>query len=239
VIKILLLVLAICSSQVFAQCSESATKLTATYQLTAQNGPTSHQNALVLWRNGATVAHQYPQTNITESWYLLQNKQIKPTRFFDTQQRAIEYQPGEKVHGKSESDWWYRYQLLSNDLIAQLEKTTVSGKGCQRVQHYSQQVGDTKIELQWLVESQLIRYYRWQQGNKQEVWQLQNLSHDAALIDNFFSQRADYQNTDFADIGDDHSDPFLIKMVTLGFIEHGASGFYDDKGNALDGAHHH
>ncbi|MFT6897794.1 MAG: hypothetical protein ACJA13_002205 [Paraglaciecola sp.] len=44
---------------------------------------------------------------------------------------------------------------------------------------------------------------------------------------------------DVSDIGDDHSDPFLIKMVTLGFIEHGASGFYDDKGNALEGAHHH
>jgi hypothetical protein len=102
-----------------------------------------------------------------------------------------------------------------------------------------QQIGDTKIELQWLVESQLISYYSWQKGNNQEVWQLQNLHHDAALIDDFFSQRADYQGTDFADSGDDHSDPFLIKMVTPGFIEHGASGFYDDKGNALDGAYQH
>ena len=35
-----------------------------------------------------------------------------------------------------------------------------------------------------------------------------------------------YQTTDFADIGDDHTDPFLTDMVHQGFIEHGSDGVY-------------
>jgi len=48
-----------------------------------------------------------------------------------------------------------------------------------------------------------------------------------------------YQTTDYADIGDNEGDPFLAKMINLGFIEHGASGFYDANGKALGGGHSH
>ncbi len=93
--------------------------------------------------------------------------------------------------------------------------------------------------MQWDVEQSLLLEYSWQQDNKKEMWTLTEVNHDAKEVDRFFAQRSQYQTTDFADIGDDHSDPFLTKMVTLGFIEKGASGFYDDKGNALAGGHHH
>ena len=42
-----------------------------------------------------------------------------------------------------------------------------------------------------------------------------------------------------ADIGDDHTDPFLTNMVNQGFIEAGASGFYDQNGNAIGEGHRH
>ena len=69
-------------------------------------------------------------------------------------------------------------------------------------------------------------------------WTLTNADYEAD-VSNFFAKRVDYQATDYADIGDDHTDPFLTKMVTQGFIEAGASGFYDQHGRALKGEHNH
>ena len=70
-------------------------------------------------------------------------------------------------------------------------------------------------------------------------WQQQSLSHEQADINAFFASRYGYQTTDYADIGDDHTDPFLTNMVHQGFIEAGASGFYNASGEALEGSHLH
>ena len=79
--KSLLLLLALTTPTVHAQCDVSSTKLSATYQLDSVSGEKHNNTDLILWRSGNTVAHQYPQTHITESWYLSKNQQIKPTRF--------------------------------------------------------------------------------------------------------------------------------------------------------------
>ncbi|MGY0638163.1 MAG: hypothetical protein ACW7DW_14620 [Paraglaciecola chathamensis] len=225
--------------QANAQCTTTPSKLSASYILESSDGAQSRNSELVLYRNGKTVAHHYPQTQITESWYLSPNQQVKPTRSFDSAKRAIEYQPGEKVHGKTETDWDYRNNLISQALLSQLDLVKETGTGCELTRHYSKTIGHTKISVQWAVEQSLLLEYSWQQDNKKEMWTLTEVNHDAKEVDRFFEQRSQYQTTDFADIGDDHSDPFLTKMVTLGFIEKGASGFYDDKGNALAGGHHH
>ena len=31
----------------------------------------------------------------------------------------------------------------------------------------------------------------------------------------------------------------VAKMINLGFIEHGATGFYNQQGEAIQGGHHH
>ncbi|WP_394130517.1 hypothetical protein [Shewanella maritima] len=229
------------------QCQLKAHQIKAQYQLTfAQNQdhhadthihpPRTNQSQLTLWRKGNTVAHQYQQTRITEAWYLLANKQIKPTRYFEQHQRGIEYQPGENVHGKTESDWSYRQQLVSNQLLQQLTLASESGQGCQHQQSFKQTTPSGTLTLVWLPQLQLISQFTWQTSQSTETWQLLDVTHDSQQVDAFFDQLNQYQMTDYADIGDDHSDPFLTSMVTLGFVEHGASGFYDDKGNALSGS---
>ncbi len=45
--------------------------------------------------------------------------------------------------------------------------------------------------------------------------------------------------TDCADIGDNESDPFLLKMINQVDIEHGSAGFYDSKRMSLDASHSH
>ncbi|MCL1142166.1 hypothetical protein [Shewanella gaetbuli] len=233
------------SAQTFAQCELNPDILNASYQLTSssnQTAKTVHQSQINLWRQGNTVAHQYPQTDITESWYLLANQQIKPSRYFDGYQRAIEYQPGEVVHGKTEKDWSYRYQLVSNKLIEQLTLVNESGQGCKRTQRFSKNSPNGLVTLTWLPELKLISQFSWQQGKgKQQVtedWKLIEVGHNPATIKAFFNNLSQYKTTDYADIGDDHSDPFLTQMVTLGFVEHGASGFYDVQGHALEANGH-
>ena len=75
---------------------------------------------------------------------------------------------------------------------------------------------------------------------KQKVhWQLEKIEHKENIITQAFRQRANYQTTDFADIGDNEADPFLIKMINLGFIEHGSSGMYNPQGENIDIDHNH
>ncbi len=90
----------------------------------------------------------------------------------------------------------------------------------------------------WSRDRQLIASFEVESGKTHRTWTLTSTDYNAD-VNSFFAKRADYQATDYADIGDDHTDPFLTKMVTQGFIEAGASGFYNDKGHALEGEHSH
>jgi hypothetical protein len=70
-------------------------------------------------------------------------------------------------------------------------------------------------------------------------WQLKEMVTEDAAVKAAFELRDDYETTDYADIGDNESDPFLLKMINLGHISHGASGFYDEHGHQMDGRHQH
>ncbi|WP_232364963.1 hypothetical protein [Salinimonas marina] len=195
-------------------------------------------SSLSLWRMDNKVAHQYPATQITEVYTLVRNKLIKPVRYFDNHQRAIEYQPGETIHGKRETDFSYRYQLISDTFIDKMTLVGSTDKNCNQTNTYELKTATSFFKLVWRVKHQLIERFEIKQDNMHRIWTLTNADFDAD-ISTFFAKRVDYQSTDFADIGDDHTDPFLTRMVTQGFIEAGASGFYDQHGNALEGEHNH
>jgi hypothetical protein len=192
---------------------------------------------ITLVRQGNTVGHIHSEHQIMQSWYLTPQKKIKPTRYFDAHQRAIEYQPGELIHGQSDQDWSLRYQLISNNLLEQLTVKATGGDGCSSWQSLEDNTGS--FSLTWLPQQRIVQSLSQHKGNIIETWEIKNKSHDNEAIKAIYAQREAYQATDFADIGDDHTDPFLTKMVTLGFIEAGASGFYDAQGNPLSSGHHH
>lgn len=215
--------------------------LTAEYQIQTidkHTGKVLKQTSLTLWRDSHRVAHHYPQTQITEGWERVSDKLIKPTRYFDQHQRAIEYQPGEAVHGKKETDYSSRNQLISNSILASLtlEATLQQQYGVQ--QHFTGHNGTKAITLDWLPQQKLIRKLEIAGKHTSMLWQLKQLTRDQKTVTAFFKQRDNYQGTDFADIGDDHTDPFLTQMVHLGFIEHGASGFYQAH-SEHSGQHNH
>lgn len=223
-------------------CKEKRNQVKADYAITSTwhtaNGKNVRSSALSLWRMGNKVAHQYPATQITEVYTLVRNKLIKPIRYFDSHQRAIEYQPGETIHGKRETDFTYRYQLISDTFIDKMTLVGSAGKNCHQTDTYELKTATRTFKLVWRVKQQLIERFDIEQDNMHRTWTLTNADFDAK-VSSFFAKRATYQSTDYADIGDDHTDPFLTKMVTQGFIEAGSSGFYDQHGNALEGEHNH
>lgn len=224
------------------QCSDpgsSASHLIAEYEIVKSDTSSNKLNQaiqLVLIRNSNEVAHQYPQTGITESWQLNHAEQIKSVRFFDKHARAIEYQPNERVHGKTETDWSYRNQLISDSLLNKFTTTKVRNEDCNRLETKTYTNRQITMHLTWFSELRIVNTFSIkdkQSGTTLESWSLQSIQLSSDQIVPFFNTRHGYLATDFADIGDDHTDPFLTNMMNLGFIEFGASGFYDTQGNAM------
>lgn len=204
------------SAEITSNCTaEDPDFLRADYKIeTTDSAGNVTETSLILWRKGKEVAHQYPQTGITEAWQL--------------------------IKGKRETDWSNRYQLISDSVLSKMvnpDQVITIDSVCNSTQKLAR-IGDTTLTLNWLPNQKLIKQFNIKERNQSVVWTLKNVESDIAKINAFFETRHNYYATDFADISDDHTDPFLTKMVTQGFIEHGASGFYNDKGETI-GHHNH
>jgi hypothetical protein len=217
------------------QCTAKG-QLKAEYKITVQHNLQNMNNntkdtTLVLWRKNNAVAHQYPSTKITEMWQKVNDRLIKPIRFFNAHNRAIEYQPGETVHGKRETDWSYRNQLISDVLLKSMQKVKSYGKDCEQVIQLIQKSNKGELLIEWMPQLKLIKSFQFKGQQRQEDWQLVALDTQSAKTENYFNQLYMYQTIDYADIGDAHTDKFLNEMVTLGFVEASASGYIDSEVN--------
>jgi len=222
------------------QCEVNKDLLSAKYEITITNKSNGkkQKNHLTVWRNGNQVAHELENSNITEIWQKTPKNRVMLMRHFEQQKRGIEYQPTEiktKNHGEL---WQQKTQIVSDHVLDHFTKVKTSGNNCDTVFHFqdsNQKVNQTKLE--WLKELNLLKNYQEESETKSMQWNLVSIEYNKSQIETFFNQRDRYQTTDYADIGDNESDPFLLKMMNLGFIEHGSSGFYDAAGNHL--AHSH
>lgn len=228
------------SHAVQAACPEDSTVIGAKYTITAQNTKTHavHTHHLILWRNGKQVAHQYPDTGITEVWQQTSNGMLRLVQYFDKHQRGIEYQPNEVNHGKGETNWPLKDQLITDKAIKSMQRTSTHGTGCSMSEDYTLTKDGKSISLTWLPGQRLMKTYHEKTASTELKWELVDIIDSAKRVKRIFSARQDYQTTDYIDIGDNESDPFFLKMINLGFVAHGGSGFYDADGHAI-GDHHH
>lgn len=220
-----------------SQCALESQYVQANYQVNSEqttNNTLAQAQQFTLWRTPHQVAEQ--GSELVEVWQQLSNQQIRPIRYFQAHQRGIEYQPSE-VQG--EQDWSTKYQLVSDDFIAKMTLKSEQGEGCEQLQNYQLVQGDTKIELAWLVNKKLVSSMRISKPQLTQTLTLDKVKFDKAAVMQQFANWDSFQTTDYADIGDNEGDPFLAKMINLGFIEHGASGFYDASGKALGDGHSH
>ncbi|MCU4676148.1 hypothetical protein N7931_10955 [Catenovulum sp. 2E275] len=217
-----------------SSCVQSSSQIKAQYQITESQQNHQQSRELTLWRNGEQVAHQ--SDNIVELWQHLKNNQIRPIRYFTEHKRGIEYQPSE-VTGKQ--SWSAKYQLLDKKLIDKMKLVSEQGQGCDKSQLLEFADKNIKIKVNWLPELQLAQSIQISQGQYAREIKLLSKNTDKTLINQQFKQWDLYQTTDYADVGDNENDPFLAKMINQGFIEHGATGFYNQNGEMLQGHGHH
>ncbi|VUD68125.1 hypothetical protein TDB9533_03999 [Thalassocella blandensis] len=197
---------------------------------------------ITLVRNGKEVAHYYPQAHITEIWNQVKDGRTKVVRYFDQHRRGIEYQPHDLNKGKGDKNWDGKYQLMEREFIQSLPVEQQTGDACDLQQRLVLQTAQRKTVLLWLPNKKLVQHFSQRDDVSTTTWELISLSageqgkRDAEV---FFKQRESFQTTDYADIGDSESDPFFRQLINLGFVSHGASGFYDADGHALEGGHTH
>ena len=190
-----------------------------------------------LWRRPNQVAHEHYNKSVTEVWSRSLDGRMKIERYFDAHERAIEYYPSDLPNNGETIQWEKKSQLISNGRLAAMTLVETTGEGCEKTQRYTETVDGMEIILDWMPELKIIAGQTINKSGGVEQWDLLNWTADPADIDAEFDDRVLYQATDFADIGDNESDPFLLNMINLGFIEHGASGFYTSDGQLMVGNH--
>lgn len=194
---------------------------------------------ITLVRHGNSVAIHYSDAHITELWTKLKNNRMVLTRYFNKHQRGISYEPTEMPKELRKSNWDDKFQLLSQHTIEAMTLTKTSDEHCEQQQTRTSKNKHGTITLEWLPKQRLIKTYNATSHGKKSLLQLESVEHDAQAINQYFATLEGFDTTDYADIGDMESDPFLSKMINLGFIEHGPSGFYDSEGNDIGEDHHH
>ncbi len=197
------------------------------------------ENTFSLWRNKNIVAHEDGGKKITEIWHKLPNNFLTMTRYFDDYQRAVNYSPVDLNEGRGEKNWSVKSQIVADSLLASMTLQETSGEGCLVKEKYVATAGQPKRSIEWYPKLKLMASYVLQKNETSIVWTLEEIIQDPKQVAANIAQRNSYNDTDYADIGDNESDPFFQKMINIGFIEHGSSGIYDVDGKEIGKGHHH
>lgn len=219
-------------------CTEKSEQLGAIYSI--ETSGLNHQTKKIksnfeLWRKGHDVLHINQSKQATNQWHTLKNNNVRKISYFDHYQRGIEFEPV----AVSKTKWQLNYQLVSENLLSKMTLISTKGESCERIEHYKFESKGQSVELWWQPKLQLAQKIITIEKEILTVWLLNKTIFSKDEIINVFNKKEDYQMTDYADIGDNESDPFLRKMIRLGFIDHAGSGFYDAQGNQLSNDHHH
>lgn len=180
-----------------------------------------HDDEQVAWRRGQVI-----------SLWSRSGDQASLLRVFPQYQRTIWYPAGDlRALGKG-ADWRgvAGWQLPQENGYSSTGEGVAVVQGCE-ARAFGNVAGSKVL---WLAEAGLPARV---EGLSGVVWQLVSL--ETVSRAESFGRWEQWQSTDFADVGDNEADPFLRRMIALGFVEHGASGFYQADGSPLEGRDSH
>ena len=213
---------AIVSAQIpDSKCSVESNELGARYTVTRRSvsSDAELETHVEIWRRPRQVALVYEATDTTDVWDLVSDGRQKLIRYFDHHERAIEYQPEDIPTGSGTSAWNARIQFIPDAMLESLTFAESTGTGCDRIHRYEGTIDGVAHQLAWRPGLRLIESLETRTDSGAETWRLDDLIVDRAEIDGQFETRSRYQTTDFVDIGDNESDPFLRQVIRLGFVD--------------------
>lgn len=192
-----------------------------------------------VWRMGQMVAHEYEDHDITFLYSNGSGERLLKHQFFDADKRAIEFDSRTIAEHEKGTLWSQKKNLVSDELLKRMETVSERGEGCNSIKELAFETQGSSFDLIWLSEFQLPLSLITKGTSGDTHLKLIEIIGSEEEIKLAFAQRDKYISTDFADIGDNETDPFLRNMINLGFIDHGNSGFYDSEGNDIGGGHGH
>lgn len=192
---------------------------------------------IVLWRSPTQVAYEYPEQGVTDVWSKEVNGQISLVRGFDHYKRSIEYESID-LKGQQRQSWQViRHWVDLSNYKQRKGKQQVATEPCYATQDYVLYHAFSGLGVSWLSHWQLPQRFSAKRGNRLVDYELLKVDSLTANSMSVFGRIDDYASTDFADIGDNESDPFLAKMINMGFIEHHHNGAYNANGQVIGHQH--
>ncbi|MGL4580803.1 MAG: hypothetical protein ACRCVV_12265 [Shewanella sp.] len=198
--------------------------LKAQYQVTDGKG---QQWKMTLFRNGQDFIIQRDAV-IFEQW----TSHGEYVRYFPAEKRSVTYRKGDLRALNIQQDRDQLYYVVSPKLPTLMTKTQVQQQRCFEIQAFAGNVNGLESQLLWIDTIGLP--YQFTLGTTQPNLDYKMVAVEPFSPDAYSALTQDFQDMDFADVGDNESDPFLAKMIKQGFIEHGSSGFYNSDGQALE-----
>ena len=198
------------------------------YQIDNNGQPSG---TLEILRHGSDTALYNPDRQIGEWWLLADAKRPRFHRLFGEQQRRIDYTTGDlRALGVN-----VNFDSIERFAMAPLLGRLKAGEplaNCPAARHYSGEINGRHYQIHWHPEFKLPLLLEIGKGEQRRRWQATAML-DAATVDGRFGQWQQFRPTDFADIGDMETDPFLAKLITQGFVEHAHPTAYHSDGSVI------
>lgn len=179
---------------------------------------TSKKDTVVrYYRLDNRIAYEYKDQKITEIWEKSTNNQAQLIRAFDKDKRSIEYDPID-VRMEKQSSSWDIHKNLANPKLFNLKNPQVLQIGSCRYEHYEEIIDGKKIIMDYEANNNILISLKVKKLNIMLYsYKLKDIKGINKKV-NHVKTAISYDSTDFADIGDNESDPFFTKMITLGFV---------------------
>lgn len=186
------------------------------------------------FREGPLVAYESDKSAVADIWFLTKHNKLKLTRVFEQHQQGLEYEP---MNQSQRFNWLKLSTRVDPKLLENKTPIRQYGKGCETVNVYKiEQHNGQEMTIGWLTELNMMAFI---ESGDHSNWQATNINLDQNAIQQTFKNWQNYRMTDYVDIGDNESDPFLAKMINQGFVAHGASGMYRASGELIEAQHSH
>lgn len=207
-----------------SECKISSSLLSAYYNFSkqvsnnndvksAQTKTTKQTQLFELHRNKNRVLQRDMSQGIHDIWSLHGNR-LSLNRAFEQYQHVIEYQPNELRY---QPQWRNIFQLVVIPQLNDMKLIEQKNSGCQLEQHYVLKTKQSNYQLVWLPKLQLVKFFEQKSATLTRQWALTDYQTDPGKITSLFKLYASYQSTDYADVGDNESIPFLAAMINQGF----------------------
>ena len=135
-------------------------------------------------------------------------------RAFEQYQHSIEYQSNELRY---QPTWQDIFHLVAIPDLNKMQLVEQKHAGCQLEQHYVQKTQTSEYQLVWLPNLELVKFFELKNPSLTRQWSLTNYQSSVEQIAALFTEYSHYQSTDYADVGDNESTPFLAAMINQGF----------------------